>query len=188
MQAPNARHKHARQHWHSASWRCRPTAARPRRRAILQGKRRSTFLVGERTRRRQRPDRPADLPASDQAHSGQSQHRRAEPAVVPGLALINRVYNTPEKDGLLIGIVERGAPRSPSWRPQRALRPAQDHLARQRVLLRPRCLHALGQCELLREDGGRPAQDRTPLREDRLDRRGRHQRHLHQHRQRTCSS
>jgi tripartite-type tricarboxylate transporter receptor subunit TctC len=27
-----------------------------------------------------------------------------------GLALINRVYNTPEKDGLLIGIVERGAP------------------------------------------------------------------------------
>ena len=27
-----------------------------------------------------------------------------------GLALINRIYNTPEKDGLLIGIVERGAP------------------------------------------------------------------------------
>jgi tripartite-type tricarboxylate transporter receptor subunit TctC len=27
-----------------------------------------------------------------------------------GLALINRVYNTPEKDGLTIGIVERGAP------------------------------------------------------------------------------
>jgi len=27
-----------------------------------------------------------------------------------GLALINRVYNTPDKDGLLIGIVERGAP------------------------------------------------------------------------------
>jgi tripartite-type tricarboxylate transporter receptor subunit TctC len=27
-----------------------------------------------------------------------------------GLALINRIYNAPEKDGLLIGIVERGAP------------------------------------------------------------------------------
>jgi tripartite-type tricarboxylate transporter receptor subunit TctC len=27
-----------------------------------------------------------------------------------GLALLNRIYNTPEKDGLLIGIVERGAP------------------------------------------------------------------------------
>ncbi len=27
-----------------------------------------------------------------------------------GLALVNRIYNTPEKDGLLIGIVERGAP------------------------------------------------------------------------------
>ena len=27
-----------------------------------------------------------------------------------GLALINRIYNTPDKDGLLIGIVERGAP------------------------------------------------------------------------------
>jgi tripartite-type tricarboxylate transporter receptor subunit TctC len=27
-----------------------------------------------------------------------------------GLAMINRIYNTPEKDGLLIGIVERGAP------------------------------------------------------------------------------
>jgi tripartite-type tricarboxylate transporter receptor subunit TctC len=27
-----------------------------------------------------------------------------------GLALANRIYNTPEKDGLLIGIVERGAP------------------------------------------------------------------------------
>src|SRR5262245_14326652 len=27
-----------------------------------------------------------------------------------GLVLINRIYNAPEKDGLLIGIVERGAP------------------------------------------------------------------------------
>ena len=27
-----------------------------------------------------------------------------------GLALVNRIYNTPEKDGLLIAIVERGAP------------------------------------------------------------------------------
>ena len=58
-----------------------PAGARRSRRAILQGQ--DHQLPGrERARRRQRPDRPADLAAPRQAHPGQSQHRGAEPAVV----------------------------------------------------------------------------------------------------------
>ena len=40
---------------------------------------------------------------------GNPNYRGAEPAVVRARAA-NRIYNTPDKDGLLIGIVERGVP------------------------------------------------------------------------------
>ncbi len=79
---------------------------------------------------------PADLAPPRQATF------RAVPTIVvqnlqsSGLALANRIYNAPEQDGLTIAIVERGAPQvAHHGRRQRALRPAQDHLARQRVVL-----------------------------------------------------
>ena len=60
-----------------------------------------------------------------------------------GLALANRIYDTPRRTALLIAIVERGVPQlAIHGRSQRALRPAQDHLARQRLVLRQRRLYA----------------------------------------------
>ena len=101
-----------------------------------------------------------------------------------GLALINRIYNTPDKDGLRSGSSSAAHRRSPSWAtPTRASTRSRSpgSAACRPTATMPTACRSI---RVLCQDGGRPAHDRPPVRQDRLDRRGRDQRHLHQHRAR----